>query len=179
LTVIETERLALRELGADDAAFILGLLNEPSFLRYIGNKGVRTLDDARRYIADGPADSYRRNGFGLYRVELKETGVPIGICGLVKRDSLPDPDIGFAFLESHWSKGYALESASAVMAHGRETLGLARILAITDPANTRSVRLLEKIGLRFERLARLRRDATVLRVYSSDGSDRTRAGPRT
>lgn len=167
MMVIETDRLLLRELGAADAKFILGLLNQPSFLRFIGDKGVRTLADARRYIADGPADSYRRNGFGLNCVTLREAGVQIGICGLVKRDTLPDPDIGFAFLEAYWSMGYAVEAATAVLAHARKTLGIGRVLAIVNPENGRSARLLEKIGLRFERLARLTDGAEELSIYST------------
>lgn len=116
--VIETERLLLCRLTGDDAPFILELLNQPSFLRYIGDKGVRTLDHAREYIRKGPADSYERRGFGLYLVKLRDGAVPIGICGLVKRDALEDVDVGFAFLPAFWSQGYALESASAVMIYG-------------------------------------------------------------
>jgi len=155
MTPIETERLLLCQLTADDAPFILELLNEPSFLRFIGDKGVRTLDDARDYILKGPIDSYERRGFGLYLVKLRDGGVPIGICGLVKRDALEDVDIGFAFLPSFWSRGYALESAAAVMNYGRAVIGLNRIVGITDPDNASSIRLLEKLGLQFERMVQL------------------------
>jgi RimJ/RimL family protein N-acetyltransferase len=169
LTVIETQRLVLRRLGTDDAEFILDLLNQPSFLRYIGDKEVRNNEDAIRYIQTGPMASYERFGFGLYLVELKETGVSIGICGLLKRDSLPDVDIGFAFLPSYWSRGYALESAAAVMTYGREARGLRRIVAITSPDNDASIRLLEKIGLRFERLIKLSADQPEVRLFGSKG----------
>jgi RimJ/RimL family protein N-acetyltransferase len=169
LTVIETQRLVLRRLGTDDAEFILDLLNQPSFLRYIGDKEVRNNEDAIRYIQTGPMASYERFGFGLYLVELKETGVSIGICGLLKRDSLPDVDIGFAFLPSYWSRGYALESATAVMTDGREARGLRRIVAITSPDNDASIRLLEKIGLRFERLIKLSADQPEVRLFGSKG----------
>lgn len=152
---IETERLLLCLLTADDAPFILELLNEPSFLRFIGDKGVRTLEDAREYIRKGPVDSYERRGFGLYLVKLRDGDVPIGICGLVKRDALEDVDIGFAFLPRFWARGYALESAAAVMTHGRRDIGLNRIVAITNPENVSSIRLLEKLGLRFERMIQL------------------------
>jgi RimJ/RimL family protein N-acetyltransferase len=153
--VLETERLALRRLSPDDAAFILRLLNEPSFIRYIGDKGVRTLDDAREYIRHGPVDSYRQYGFGLYLTSLKEDGAPIGICGLLKRDALEDVDIGFAFLPQYWSKGYATESAAAVMAYGRDVLGLRRIVGIAAPDNQGSIKVLQKLGLRFEKVVRL------------------------
>ncbi|MDP2859906.1 MAG: GNAT family N-acetyltransferase, partial [Bacillota bacterium] len=113
--VLETNRLALRRLSVDDAEFILELLNDPSFVRYIGDRGVRTKDDARRSIQTGPMESYERFGFGLYLVELKETGEPIGICGLLKRESLQEVDVGFALLPRFWSKGYAVESVSAVL----------------------------------------------------------------
>jgi RimJ/RimL family protein N-acetyltransferase len=149
--ILETERLLLRRLTAKDAAFILELLNEPAFLQNIGDRGARTLADARRYIAKGPVASYRKLGFGLYLVELKDSGAPIGICGLLKRDSLEDVDIGFAFLQKFWSQGYARESAAAVMNYGWTTLRLPRIVAITKPQNQASITLLEKLGLRFEK----------------------------
>jgi RimJ/RimL family protein N-acetyltransferase len=166
--VLETERLVLRRLSADDAEFVLKLLNEPSFLSFIGDRGVRNLEDARQYILNRLVASYERNGFGLYLVQLKENGVPIGISGLVKRDALPDADIGFAFLPAYWSKGYAVESAAAVMTYARETLGLSRILAITSPDNEASAKLLGKIGLRFERVIRLSEDAQEVKLFTSE-----------
>ncbi len=168
MIVLETERLILRKLTTDDAAFILKLLNEPSFIRYIGDKGVRCIDDACRYILTGPVDSYKRNGFGLYLVELKETGEPIGINGLVKRPALSDADIGFAFLPSYWSKGYAYESAAAVMVYGRDVLGLNRVLGITSPDNESSIKVLGKIGLRYDRMVRLSEDEQEVRLFASD-----------
>lgn len=167
MIILETERLILRQLSADDAEFVLALLNEPSFIRYIGDKGVRNLEDARRYINDGPIKSYEHNGFGLNLVQLKTSNTPIGICGVLKRDTLPDPDIGFAFLPSYWNQGYALESAAAVMAHARETLGLGRILAITSPDNEASEKLLGKIGLRFRRLVKLTEDAAEVKLFTT------------
>jgi [ribosomal protein S5]-alanine N-acetyltransferase len=167
MIILETERLILRKLSLDDAEFIFELTNEPSFIRYIGDKGVRNLDDARKYIQDGPLSSYERNGFGLYRVELKDTGAAIGTCGLLKRDTLPHPDIGFAFLPAYWSQGYAFESAAAVMNYAREALKLKRILAITSPDNQASAKLLGKIGLRFERMIKLSDDAEEIKLFSS------------
>jgi len=153
--VLETARLSLRRLSAGDVEFLLELLNEAPFLRNVGDKGVRTADDARRYVLEGPVASYERFGFGLYRVDSKESGEPVGICGLLKRDSLEDVDIGFALLERHWSRGYACEAASAVMDFGRTVIGLKRIVAITTPDNHGSIKVLEKIGLRFERIVSL------------------------
>ena len=166
--VVETGRLALRRMATGDAAFILRLLNEPSFLHFIGDKGVRTLDDARKYIETGPVDSYRRLGFGLYLVVLQESGASIGMCGLLKRESLEDVDVGFAFLPEFWSRGYALEAASAVVAHGRDALGLSRILAVTTSDNTASIRLLEKLGLAFSRMVRLSEDEAELELFAAD-----------
>ena len=168
MKVLETDRLILRWLSTDDAAFILELLNEPSFLQYIGDKGVRTLEDARNYILNGPVDMYARLGFGLYLTELKESGSPLGICGLIKRDGLEDVDIGFAFLPRFWAKGYAYESAAAVLAYAKDVLGLKRIVAITSPDNHASGRLLEKLGLRFERMMRLSEDAEEVRLFGTD-----------
>ena len=151
MNVLETDRLLLRRLVADDATFILELLNDPAWLQFIGDFGVRTLADARNYILNGPVAMYARLGFGLYLVALKESGIPIGMCGLIKRDSLEDVDIGFAFLPKFRSQGYAYEAASAVLAYGQQTHGLKRIVAITSLDNQRSARLLEKLGLQFER----------------------------
>lgn len=168
MNVLETARLNLRRLTGDDAAFILELLNDPDFIKNIGDRGVRTEADARRYISDGAVASYEKHGFGLYLVELKESGAAIGICGLVKRDSLADVDVGFAFLPRYRSNGYAVESASAVKAYAFDVLGLKRLVAIVDPANAGSMRVLEKIGLRYERTLRLSAGAPEVRLYASD-----------
>ena len=168
MTIIETERLILRKLSPDDAEFILDLLNQPSFIHYIGDRGVRTLEDAGQYILKGAVASYEKYGFGLYLTLLKESEIPIGICGLVKRDSLKDVDIGFAFLPQYWSKGYAFESASAVLAYARKSLGLKRILGITTPDNQGSIHVLEKIGLKFEQMVKLSEDDVELKLFASD-----------
>lgn len=168
-TPLLTDRLELREFDAGDAAFILRLLNEPSFLRHIGDRQVRTLDDARRYIETGPAASYARHGFGLYRVGLREAGTAIGMCGLLQRDTLPHPDLGFAFLPAYWSRGYARESAQAVLRDARVRLGLGRILAITSPDNDSSGRLLLRLGFRYESTQPLVDGGEALRHYAFDG----------
>ena len=152
MSLLETQRLIIRELNVDDAQFILTLLNEPSFLHYIGDKKVRNLDDARRYILDGPVASYERHGFGLFRVELKDSHIPIGMCGLLKREELPDPDIGFAFLPDFRNRGYAFEAAAAVLNYARQRLKLDRVLAIVNPDNDASIKLLQKLGFKFERM---------------------------
>ena len=159
----------MRHLSPEtDAEFILRLLNEPSFLQYIGDKGVRSLEDARGYIRNGPMKSYEENGFGLYRVGRKENDRAIGICGLIKRDTLAEPDIGFAFLPEYWHQGYAHESAAGVMRHARDVLRLDRILAITSPHNEASARLLGKIGLRFQCVIRLSAEADEVKLFSTD-----------
>jgi RimJ/RimL family protein N-acetyltransferase len=171
LSVIDTARMRLRELNFDDAEFILKLLNEAGFLRYIGDKGVRTLTDAREYILKGPMDSYQRNGFGLFAACLRD-GTPIGICGLVRREGLSDPDVGFAFLSPYWSKGYAVESAAAVLSHARRELNIARIVAITSIDNRGSIAVLEKIGLKFEAMIRLTEQSEELKLFGSAESER-------
>jgi RimJ/RimL family protein N-acetyltransferase len=167
--VLETPRLVIRRMSADDAPFILELVNEPSFIRYIGDKGVRTLDDARAYIINGPVASYARYGYGLYLVELRDTAESIGICGILKRDTLPDPDLGFAFLPRFWSKGFARESAAAVLAYARDVFVLERIAAIASPDNAASIALLKKLGFVFERQTRLAGESADVNVFSLRG----------
>jgi [ribosomal protein S5]-alanine N-acetyltransferase len=167
MQAIDTERLLLRELGEDDAPFMLELLNDPGWLRYIGDRGVRDIDAARDYLLKGPMRMYRERGFGLYCVTLKESGAPIGVCGLIKRDTLDDIDIGFAFLGRHEGRGFGMESATAVMRHARYTLGIARVVAITSVDNHASMRLLERIGLRFEKLMTLAGDDKEVRLFAT------------
>lgn len=154
--VCESPRLALRRVTPDDAAFLLRQLNEPGWLEHIGDRGVRTLDDARRYIELRILAPYRQLGFGMYRVETRADGQAVGLCGLVKRDTLPDPDLGFSLLEEHWGRGYAVEAARAVLQHARDALGLPRLLAIVSPGNGPSRRVLEKLG--FAAQGRVRAD---------------------
>lgn len=149
-----------------DAPFMLQLLSEPSFIRHIGDRGVRTVQDAREYITNGPKTSYARFGFGLYVVELRLPPAPIGICGLLKRDQLPDPDIGFAFLPAYWSQGYAFEAAAAVRDYARDALDLPRLLAIVNPSNASSIRLLERLGFRYESMTRLGAEACEVKLYA-------------
>lgn len=167
MEVAATERLLLRWLNASDATFILELVNEPSWIRYIGDKGVRSLEDAQHYIDNGPVAMYARLGFGLYLVELKESGESIGVCGLIKRDALKDVDIGFAILPRFWGNGYALEAAAAVMSYGRKVIRLSRIVAVLSHDNHRSRKLLEKLGFRSEGEVRLQENGERLEMYGA------------
>lgn len=155
MEMIETERLLLRKLTADDAAFALELLNEPAYIKNIADRGVRTEADAVAYITKGPLASYEKFGLGLNAVVLKDTGETIGMCGLLRRDYWDETDIGYALLERFWYKGYAYEAAAAMIDYGRKVLGLKRIVAITAPDNDASIKLLEKLGLRFEKMIQL------------------------
>jgi ribosomal-protein-alanine N-acetyltransferase len=168
MQVLETERLLIRQLTAEDAGFILELLNDPSFLQNIGDRNVRTIEDAQAYVLNGPAASYAKNGFGLSLVILKETDESIGMCGLIKRDALDDVDIGYAFLPRYWSKGYAVEAAMAMKEYAKEKAGLKHLVAIVDPANQPSIRVLEKIGMKFERMVRLSEDDIDLKLFGCE-----------
>jgi RimJ/RimL family protein N-acetyltransferase len=163
--VLESERLILRRFATGDSPFILRLLNEPSFIENIGDRGVRTLEHAERYLTDGPIESYRRHGHGLWLVALKETLQPLGMCGLLKRDQLPDVDLGYAFLPEFWSSGYAHEAARAVLDWARSRR-IPRILAIVSPGNAPSIRLLEKLGFAFERLTAMSPGAPEVALYA-------------
>ncbi len=151
MKILETDRLLIRELSADDDAdFINRLLNSEKFIQYIGDRNVRSSEDAHDFIRDRYRKSYEEHGYGLYCVELKD-GTQVGMCGFVRRDTLPAPDIGFAFLPEFEGKGYGLESAAAMMSYGRDQLGFSEVLAITTLDNEASGKLLEKIGFSFDK----------------------------
>lgn len=166
METIETERLQIRPLATADADFILELLNDPSFIKNIGDRNVRSITDAQAYILNGPIASYAKNGFGLCLVTLKETGESMGMCGLINREQLDDVDLGYAFLPRYWSKGYALEAAQAMLEFGWNTADLKRIVAITDPVNTPSNRVLEKLGFVFEKMVKIAADDIDLNLYA-------------
>jgi ribosomal-protein-alanine N-acetyltransferase len=166
---LTTARLRIRPLQFEDAAFIVTLLNDPAFIRNIGDREVRNDNDARSYLAAGPLASYARHGFGLCAVELAAGGAPIGICGLLQREELAAPDIGFAFLPEYRGQGYAFEAAAAVLADAHTRLSFESVLAIVNPDNAPSIRLLEKLGFVFDRMMRLGKDNRELRLYASRG----------
>lgn len=165
MIVLETERLVIREFGEEDAGFVLRMLNEPAFLRNVGDRGVRTAEDAAKYIRERILTSYRDRGYGMWLVHRNSQ--PIGTCGLLKRPEMDDVEIGFSFLEEFWSQGYALEAAARVMEYGWNTAGLARIVAIVVPDNSSSIRLLEKLGFKYEKMIRLTPEAAEVMLYQT------------
>lgn len=166
MKILETDRLILRHQTVEDAAFMLELWNDPSWIENIGDRGVRTMEDARRDILYKAIEVYATLGYGFYLAELKNGGIPIGICGFAKRDFLEDPDVGYALLPRYWGKGYAFEAASAVMEYGKSVLGLTRIVAFTSEDNEASGKLLEKLGLQFEKLIPYPgREEEMIRLY--------------
>lgn len=162
--ILETERLVLRHFTPDDDSFILELVNEPGWKKYIGDRGINTLDKARKYIETVPLASYAKHGFGLWAVELKNDGSLVGMCGLIKRDTLDDVDIGFALLSRFEGRGYAREAANATLAYARDQLGLRRVVAITTDDNDRSGKLLERAGMSYE--GPISQAGETLRLYA-------------
>ncbi len=164
--ILSTPRLVIREIVHSDAPFVIQLLNDPAFIQYVGDKRVRTPGEALQYIDSGPRAMYAEFGFGLWVVELAD-GTAIGICGLLKRPVLDDVDLGFAMLPQFRRAGYAFEAASAVVAHARDTLRLDRLVAITNPDNDASGRLLEKLGFSFEQTTMIFPDAPPLKLFAA------------
>jgi RimJ/RimL family protein N-acetyltransferase len=165
LPELETSRLILRRFDFDDAPFVVSLLNQPSFIANIGDRGVRSIEDAHRYLRDGPMTMYQKHGFGLWHAARKSDGAAVGMCGLLKRDHLPDVDVGYAFLPEYWGLGYAFESASATLRHGAQKFGLQRVIGVVSQGNSASIRVLEKLGMRFERMYPMRADEPLVRLY--------------
>ena len=166
--VLVTSRLSLRELTTSDCGFLRELMNEPAYIANIGDRGVRSDQQAEQYIEEKYVASYARHGYGLYLVELKPDAQAVGICGLVRRDALEHPDLGFAYLQRYWSRGFAAEAATAVLAHARDGLSLAQIDAVVSPDNVRSIRLLGRLGFRYARTMRLPGMALDSQIYESD-----------
>ena len=164
--LLETDRLSLRYLTTQDAGFLLDVFNDPAFIRFVGDRNIRTVDHAIEFLLKNTFESYRRHGFGHFVVIRKSDGIAIGICGFVKRDALEDVDIGFSLLPPFRSQGYAFEAASAVMAYGRDTLGFHRIVAIASPDNDLSIRLLKRLGLTFERMVKLSETGEALSLFA-------------
>lgn len=168
MRLIETKRLNIRCLHVGDAEFIVELLNEPDWIKYIGDRGVRTVDDAQNYIINGPMQMYREHGIGLLLVELKRNGLPIGVCGLIQRDFLKDVDLGFGFLSKYYGSGYAYEAAHATMKYGVEELGFRRIAGFTSLNNEKSIRLLRKLGMKDEGNIRYSTSAEYVRLFAKE-----------
>ena len=165
LPELETPRLVLRRLVTADADFLVGLLNQPSFLANIGDRGVRNVEDAYRYLREGPWAMYEKHGFGLCHVAQKADGAAIGMCGLLKRDILPDAEVGYALLPEFWGQGYAFEAAEATLRHGARKFGLRRVVGVVSEGNAGSIRVLEKLGMVFERMFAMRADEPEVRLY--------------
>ena len=162
---IDTQRLQLRQLTLADASLMLAVWNDPAFIRFVGDRGIRTLDDAREAMSAGALKLYKDYGYGPYGVVLRGKGTPIGICGLFRREDLDEPDIGFAILPGYCGNGYAYEASVAVLQYAREELGIPRITAIVSPDNKASVGLIRKLGLRFERMHRMAGDEEDVAIY--------------
>ncbi|MEO5591406.1 MAG: GNAT family N-acetyltransferase [Chitinophagaceae bacterium] len=167
MNVFETSRCNVRHLKIEDASFIFELTNTPEWLQFIGDRGIRNITDAENYIINGPMSSYEKYGHGLYKIILKSTAEAIGICGIIKRDTLEDKDIGFALLPEYTGNGYAYEMAAATLQHAKKELGVKRIVAITLPANIRSINLLTKLGLVYEKMISFPDKEEVLMLFAS------------
>jgi RimJ/RimL family protein N-acetyltransferase len=165
---LETPRLTLRRFTLDDAGFVLRLVNEPAFIANIGDKQVRSLDDARRYLADGPLAMYDKHGFGLWHVALRDGGASVGMCGLLRRDILPDVDLGYAYLPEYWGRGIASEAAEAVLRLAAGRFALRRVIGVVSQGNAASIRVLERLGMRFERMHALYPGEPEVRLYAWD-----------
>jgi [ribosomal protein S5]-alanine N-acetyltransferase len=166
MTIIDTNRLVIRNITEQDFNFIFRLLNEPSWIKYIGDKGIKTEDDAKNYIQTGPLQMYKDFGFGLFLVTLKENGVPIGLCGLIKRPSLENIDLGYAFLPEYTGKGYAFEATKAVIQYGKEQLSIDKIVAITTIDNLNSEKVLLKLGFSFDSLIKEKNASEELKLFT-------------
>jgi ribosomal-protein-alanine N-acetyltransferase len=162
---LQTPRLSLRRLEFSDAEFLVGLLNQPSFLANIGDRGVRNVEDAHRYLREGPMAMYEKFGFGLWHVSRRSDGAPLGMCGLLRRDILPDVDIGYALLPEYWGQGFAFEAARATLAQAAEKFGLRRVIGVVSVGNDSSIRVLEKLGMKFERMVSMRPNEPDVRLY--------------
>ena len=165
--ILETERLYLREFTLEDTDFILELINSPEWIDMIGDRKVKTPKDARQYLEKGAILSYAVNGFGISMVVIKDTDIPIGTCGIIRRTNLEHCDIGFAFLRQFTGQGYAFEIADAVMKYAREVLLIEKIVAITIQRNTRSIHLLKKIGMHYKKNFRMEGDDEELMLFSN------------
>lgn len=158
VVIADTPRLLIRELSINDAEFVLALTNEPSTIENIGDKGLRSVADAGRFIREGPWISQQKPGHGQFAMELKKSGALVGVCGLLYRPDLGLTDVGFALFPTYWRQGLAFEAAQAVMSYGYSVLGVENIVGLTSETNTASIRLLEKLGMGFEKMVSMSDD---------------------
>lgn len=165
--ILETERLRLREFTLEDTAFIIELLNSPGWLQYIGDRNIKTEEQAAAYLQNGPLKSYGKNGYGLSLVEKKDDGAPVGMCGIINRDNLDTPDIGFAFLPAYIGLGYGSEIANATLQYAKDVLGMPKVVAVVMAENTPSKRLLEKIGMQYVKNFSFPESKEELLLYSN------------
>lgn len=168
MMILETARLRLRTVETDDAAFYYALVNDPTWLEFIGDKGIRSVEQARAAIIDGPVAMQARHGHSLYVMERKQDCRALGLCGLIRRDFLPDVDIGYAIRPEHFGQGYTFEAAQAVLQLARGPLGITRVLGLTAPGNINSIRLLNKLGLRFQEIKLLPPGDRPTNIYAID-----------
>jgi RimJ/RimL family protein N-acetyltransferase len=165
LPELETPRLSLRRLEFADAPFLVTLLNQPSFIANIGDRGVRNVEDAHGYLREGPMAMYERHGFGLWLLSRRSDGAPVGMCGLLRRETLPDVDVGYALMPEFWGRGYAFEAVDATLRHGAKAFGLTRVIGVVSEGNTASIRVLEKAGMRFEGMISMHAGQPDVRLY--------------
>lgn len=166
--ILQTERLSLREFNEADAAFIVELVNTDGWIKNVGDKNIKTEERAKDYLLDGPIKSYAKNGYGLCLVELRNEKIPIGMCGIINRETLDNPDIGFAFLPNFTRKGYGFEIAEATLDHAKNNLKIDRVLAITIVQNAASIKLLEKLGFSYYKPITIQHDGAELMLFSKD-----------
>ena len=168
---LDTARLRLRRLTLDDAGLMLAVWNDPAFVRYVGDRGIHAIEEARAELQTGALKLYEEYGYGPYRVGLRPADTAIGICGLFRRDGLAEADIGYAVLPAYCGNGYAYEAASAVLEHARSDLGMRRLIAIISPDNAPSIGLIKKLGLRFERMHRMHDEDDEVCIYGLRWND--------
>lgn len=164
--LITTDRLLIRKFNLDDAGFIFILLNSETWIKYIGNRNIKNLEDAKNYIVNSPLYFYQKFGFGPYLVALKDTYEPVGMCSLIKRDTLEEVDLGFAYLDPFIGKGFAYEASKAIIEFSKNTLALKKLVAITLPDNTPSIKLLEKLGFHYQNRIQFPNEKEELMLFS-------------
>lgn len=163
--ILETERLVLSELSVNDAPFFYALVNDAAWIEFIGDRDVKTLADAENYLSTKIIPSYKINGFGFYLVSSKNKNESMGISGLVDREGLEHIDVGYAFLPEFRGKGYAYEATKSVLSYAKNSLQIDPVVAITNVDNIKSCLLLERLGLKFDKIIQLLDDPVKCKLY--------------